>query len=301
VSRGIVTKRAGAVAAGLLADRALGEPPEDLHPVRAFGGLMARVEGVVYADASAAGALYTSVGAAVGATAGRLVRSTTVAVALAAAGRALRRTALMLRDTLDAGDLDEARALLPMLVGRDPSALDASGIAAAVVESVAENTVDAVVAPALWGLAGGARGALTYRAVNTMDAMVGQRSSRYARFGSCSARLDDGANFVPARVSAALVAVARFPVSGRVWRAVRDDAPAHPSPNAGIAEAAFAGALGIELGGPLRYGERFEERPHLGRGPRPVAADITRAVRLESDVEWLLVALLGATALRRWS
>jgi adenosylcobinamide-phosphate synthase len=91
----------------------------------------------------------------------------------------------------------------------------------------------------------------------------------------------------------------RFPAAARVWRAVRDDAPAHPSPNAGVAEAAFAGALGVQLGGPLRYGERFEDRPLLGHGPRPAPADITRAVRLANDVEWLLVALLGAVALRR--
>ena len=209
----------------------------------------------------------------------------------------MRRAAADVHAALVARDLERARALLPALVGRDPSTLDASGVAAAVVESLAENSVDAVVAPALWGFAAGAPGALAYRAVNTMDAMVGHRSARYARFGSGSARLDDVANYVPARVTALLVALARPRHAARVARAVRADAPAHPSPNAGVAEAAFAGALGVELGGPLRYGERVEDRPRLGAGPRPQPADIPRALRLADDVELLLVGAAGVVAI----
>jgi adenosylcobinamide-phosphate synthase len=159
---------------------------------------------------------------------------------------------------------------------------------------VAENTVDALVAPALWAVACGAPGALGYRAVNTMDAMVGHRSARYQAYGRASARLDDAANYLPARLTAVLVAGARPGRAGVVWRAVRDQAPAHPSPNAGVAEAAFAAALGVRLGGCNRYGDRAERRPTLGYG-RPVAApDILPAIRLADDVNWLLTALLTA-------
>jgi adenosylcobinamide-phosphate synthase len=189
--------------------------------------------------------------------------------------------------------------MLPALVGRDPSELGPSGVAAAVVESVAENSVDAVVAPVMWAVAAGASGALGYRAVNTMDAMVGHRSARYVQFGTWSARADDVANYLPARMTAALVAVARVQRARHVLRAVRNDARAHPSPNAGVAEAAFAAALGVQLGGTLRYGERIEHRPTLGSGPRPQPADIVRAVRLADDVEWLLVGALATIAITR--
>jgi adenosylcobinamide-phosphate synthase len=145
-----------------------------------------------------------------------------------------------------------------------------------------------------WALAAGAPGVLAYRAANTMDAMVGHRSARYARFGTASARVDDVANWVPARCTAALVALLRPGRARDVLRAVRHDAAAHPSPNAGVAEAAFAGALGVELGGPLRYGAREEVRPRLGRGPRPGAADIPRAARLADEITWALTGACSA-------
>ena len=186
------------------------------------------------------------------------------------------------------------------LVGREPSQLDEPEIARAVVESVAENTVDAVVAPALWAAAAGAPGVFAYRAVNTLDAMVGHRSSRYEHFGWASARLDDIAGLVPARVTAGLVVAVRPRAAGRVARAVRDDAPAHPSPNAGIAEAAFAAALGLRLGGANRYGDRVEHRPVLGDGRNPRPDDISAAVRLSRDVTGALVALLVVPSVLRW-
>lgn len=290
----VLGARARGVAIGLLADRFLGEPPAALHPVAAFGTLMTAVEGRVYRDDTRAGAAYAAIGLGVGAAAGVITRSTSSAVSLAVAARELRVRALDVHGALNAGDLDGARVLLPALVGRDPSALDASGVAAAVVESLAENTVDAVVAPVCWALAAGAPGVLAHRAANTMDAMVGHRSARYARFGTASARVDDVANWVPARVTAALVALLRPGRARDVLRAVRHDAGGHPSPNAGVAEAAFAGALGVELGGPLRYGEREEVRPRLGRGPRPAAADITRAARLADEVTWACTGACSA-------
>jgi adenosylcobinamide-phosphate synthase len=276
----------------LLADRVLGEPPAHVHPVAAFGTVMTHVERAVYRDDRRAGVAYAAIGTAIGAGAGLVVRRRSAAVALAAAGRELRLASARVRDALVRDDVADARAKVTALVGRDPSELDASGLSAAVIESLAENSVDAVVAPTLWALAAGAPGALGYRAVNTMDAMVGHHSPRYEHFGWAAARLDDIANYVPARATALLVAAVRPRRAPDIWRAVRTQAVTHPSPNAGVAEAAFAAALGCELGGPLRYGDRPEVRPLLGWGPRPQPADITRAIRLANHVE---LALLAAT------
>lgn len=284
------TRSTGA-AVGLLLDRTFGEPPA-FHPVAGFGRAMQAVERTTWRDSRSAGAAYTAAGVGLGAAAGWVTRSTAISVAASAAGRQLRTVARQIGDRCEADDLAGARTLLPALVGRDPSTLDRAGIAAAVIESLAENSVDAVVAPALWGAACGPAGAGAYRAANTMDAMVGHRSPRYERFGWSAARLDDAANLVPARVFAALVVAAAPDRAGAIARAVRTQAPAHPSPNAGVAEAAVAAALGVELGGPLRYGDRREDRPVLGTGPRPAPADIGRAIALVDRVERLLTAAL---------
>ena len=137
--------------------------------------------------------------------------------------------------------------------------------------------------------------------MNTLDAMVGHRSPRYERFGWASARADDVANWIPARVTAALVAAVRPERARAVWRAVRQDAPAHPSPNSGVAEAAWAAALGVRLGGTNRYGTRVETRPALGAGPAPGATDIARAAVLARDVTAALGALLVVSSLPRSS
>jgi adenosylcobinamide-phosphate synthase len=294
-----VVSRATGAAIGLVADALLGEPPVRPHPVAAFGSLMASFESRVWRDSRAARAVHAAAGVSVGAAAGLLVRSTALATYTAVAGRALAEAAADVHAALVDDDLDRARSLLPALVGRDPEGLDAGAVARAVVESVAENTVDAVVAPALWAAALGAGGALGYRAVNTLDAMVGHRSTRYRRYGWASARLDDAANLVPARVTALLVAAVRPPAAGPVLRAVRRDAGAHPSPNSGVAEAAFAAALGLALGGESRYGERTEVRPRLGDGRPAVAGDIPRAVRLSRDATILLTAALLVRSRRR--
>lgn len=292
-------RRALAAAAGLALDRAVAEPPPDLHPVVAFGRLMHGIERRLYRDSVGAGSVYAAVGVAVGVVAGLVARSTTAAVALSAAGRMLRHEARAVQASLERADLDRARALLPALCGRDPRGLDESGVSAAVIESLAENTVDAVVGPALWGSVCGAPGAFGYRAANTMDAMVGHRSPRYERFGRCAARLDDVANLVPARLTALLVAAVCPARAAAVPRVVRRDATGHPSPNAGVAEAAFAAALDLQLGGVVRYGARVENRPRLGDGRRPKPADITRAVRLADRVEIACAALLTTPALLR--
>ncbi len=291
VTRRLASRRLLGTAVGLLADRVLGEPPDAVHPVAMFGRLMTRAEHHLYRDDQAVGAAYAVAGAATGFAAGAAAGSTALAVGVSASGRMLRTTAHEVATALDHGDVDGARILLPALVGRDPSALDEDGIAAAVVESLAENTVDAVVAPALLGATLGAPGVTAHRAVNTLDAMVGHRSPRYHRFGWAAARLDDAAAFLPARLTATLVGLSRPARARQVLDAVRRDAPAHPSPNAGVAEAAFAAALGLELGGTTRYPDRVEHRPRLGRGPRPVVADIGRAAMLASQVEWTLVGI----------
>ena len=280
------------VALGLAADRILGEPPDTVHPVALFGSAMGAAERKLYRDSRAAGVVHAAIGLTLGLAAGRAVRSRTIATYVAVAGRMLTSTAAEIAAALERDDVDGARALLPSLVGRDPESLDDKGIARATIESVAENSVDAVVAPALWAAVAGAPGALAHRAVNTMDAMVGHRSPHYARYGWASARLDDAMAYVPARATAGLVALVRPSRAGEVWRTVRRDASAHPSPNSGVAEAAFAAALDLRLGGPTTYAGITELRPTLGSGHTPGPADIHRAIRLTNDVTLALAGLL---------
>ena len=285
------------IAGGLGIDALLGDPRRG-HPVAAFGSVAARTERVVHRDSRAVGTAYALVlsgGAAlVAGLVGRRVRNPYVRTALTAAatwsavgGTTLRREALTMHALLAEGDLDGARERLPHLCGRDPAGLQQRDLARATVESVAENTSDAVVGPLLWGAIAGVPGLVGYRAVNTLDAMVGHRSPRYEQFGWASARLDDVVNLVPARLTAALAVVLAPLVDGRATAARRvwaRDGHKHPSPNAGPVEAAFAGALGRTLGGRLSYGGRVEERPLMGNGPSPTIEDIPRAVRLSTAV-----------------
>lgn len=287
--------------AGFLADLVFADPRRG-HPVAAFGRAAGAVERLLWRDHRGWGALYTAVcagGAAGGAAlAARAVRGRDAAsVALTAAtvwavvgGTSLGREARAVGAALAAGDVAAARERLPHLCGRDPQALDGPGIARAVVESVAENTSDAVVGALVWGALGGVPGLAAFRAVNTLDAMVGHRSPRHRRFGWASARLDDVAGAPGARLTAALAVVAGGDPRGAV-RAWRADARRHPSPNAGPVEAAFAGALGVRLGGTLSYRGRVEHRPVLnGPGRAVEVADIERAVRLSRRVGGLALA-----------
>lgn len=281
-------------ALGLLGDRVFGEPDVDPHPVALLGRALGTIEQALYADDRRAGIAHAGAGVLLGAAAGKLVRSSAVATWIATSGRMLTETATAIGDALEDGSLDEARRLLPSLVGRDPSHLDEAEIARAVIESVAENTVDAVVAPAFWGAVCGAPGALAYRTVNTLDSMVGHHSERYGNFGWASARLDDAANLIPARLTAALVVAVRPGRARQVLHAVRHDAPGHPSPNAGVVEAAFAAALGLRLGGTNDYDGRVEHRVGMGPGSPPTRSDIAAAVDLSREVTTALaVALVG--------
>ncbi len=300
---GSVAARPLGLLLGYGADLLLGDPRRG-HPVAGFGRMAAALERRTYRDSRAAGVVHTAglVGAVVagGLLAERVTRNaplTRTAVTAAATwavlgGRSLRREAAAVSTCLEAGDLPAARRRITHLVGRDPDALDASGIARACVESLAENTSDAVVGPLLWGAVAGVPGLLGYRAVNTLDAMIGHRSPRYARFGWAAARLDDLVNLLPARLCAGL-AVLLAPVVGgsrsAAWNVWRRDARRHPSPNAGPVEAAFAGALGRTLGGVNTYGATAEDRGTLGDGPPPNVPDIARVVRLS--------VVVGAVAL----
>ncbi|MCU1621228.1 MAG: cobalamin biosynthesis protein CobD [Frankiales bacterium] len=290
-------------AVGLGLDAVLGDPRR-AHPVAAFGTVAARAERLGYKDSRLAGAAYavalTGAAAGMGALVGRRPWAAAVATWAVVGGTTLRREAHLMHQLLDRGDLAGARERLPHLCGRDPSYLEVPGLARATVESVAENTSDAVVAPLFWGAVAGVPGLLGYRAVNTLDAMVGHRSDHYVRFGWAAARLDDLANWVPARLTAGLTVLLAPVVQGsprRAWHAWRRDGRKHPSPNAGPVEAAFAGALGRTLGGELRYGSRVEHRALLGDGPEPAASDIPRAARLSAAVSLAAGAL--AVAARR--
>lgn len=290
---------AAGLAAGYAADVLAGDPAR-LHPVAGFGRLAQRAEERRYAPTRRAGALHALrlVGGAAAAawTADRLTaRRPRLRLALTAlvvwaslGGRSLARQARSVRDALDRGDLDAARRRIPALVGRDPSTLDAGGLARATVESVAENTADAVVGPLLWGGLAGPAGVAMQRAANTLDAMVGYRDGRYRRFGWAAARLDDAVNRPAARLTAALAALLAPVVGGVPATAaavVQRDAAGHPSRNAGAVEAAFAGALGVRLGGgDNRYGEVTEHRPALGDGRAPRPDDIGRALALARAV-----------------
>jgi adenosylcobinamide-phosphate synthase len=195
-----------------------------------------------------------------------------------------RHVHAVLRALSDRG-LAAGRGAVARIVGRDVSVLDRHGVARAAIESCAENFSDGVVAPALWYLVLGLPGMVAYKAVNTMDSMIGHRTPRYRAYGWAAARLDDGLNLVPARLSSLLVAAAALALPGASPRAalriVRRDARRHRSPNAGWPEAAMAGALGLALSGPRRYGDGIVDEPWLGCGrARAEAADIARALVL---------------------
>lgn len=289
-----------AAATGIILDRIFGEPATSLHPVVHFGRFMKDFERGNYSDSKVAGVAHAAMGSVLGFASGSLLRSTALASGVAVGGRALCNAASDVGDALVSGDLDRARELLPSLVGRDPSDLDAHEIARAAVESVAENTVDAVVAPVLWAALAGAPGALGYRAINTMDAMVGHHSPRYENYGWASARLDDVANWIPARCTAVLVALVRPRAAKEIRVALATQAPAHPSPNSGVAEAAFAVALGLRLGGRNHYGTRVEDRPALGTGRPAEGSDIAEAIRLSRDVATALAAILATLGAVQW-
>jgi len=198
---------------------------------------------------------------------------------------------------LKAGDLDAARLAVAKIVGRDPVLLDEAGVARAAIESLAENTSDGVVAPVLWGALFGLPGVIGYKAVNTLDSMIGHRTARHAQFGWAAARIDDIANFVPARVTGLLFALVA-PRPSEAMSCMMRDARQHRSINAGWPEAAMAGGLGARLSGPRVYHGHVAEEPWLnGEARDPGAADIALGLKLYVRAMIVLAGLLVIVAL----
>ncbi|MBH0178348.1 MAG: cobalamin biosynthesis protein CobD [Nitrospira sp.] len=231
---------------------------------------------------------------------------TAVSILLASttlAGRDLWDHTQAVRTYLQQGNLRGARLAVAMIVGRDTEQLSESDITRATVETVAESTSDGIIAPLFYLAIGGAPLALAYKAVNTLDSMIGHRDARYIDFGWASAKLDDAANWVPARLTALLLILAAGLLSGKVdrmhqgWRMLVRDGGKHPSPNSGRPEAAMAGVLGVRLGGRNSYDGVSHERPFLGEGLRSVAVeDATIAMRIMA-LTFLLGVLTAAGCL----
>lgn len=299
--------RVSGLTLGFLLDRLFADPSQ-YHPVAFFGRRAERLESCIYASSRPRGVLYYLISSGVPTAAAVMIQRAgrsrpLLHIGLLAAGTwavlggtTLQRVGREMEQRLRDGDLVRARELVPSLCSRDPQYLDTEGIVRATVESLAENTSDATIGALFWGGLAGLPGLLWYRATNTLDAMVGYRSAQYHNFGWASARMDDVANFVPARLTALLTAAIVPHRAQEILHLCRRDARAHPSPNAGVVEAAYAGALGITLGGETIYDYDVENRPRLGNGPAPTCEDLAAAVRLSGNLQWagLCVALILA-------
>ena len=204
------------------------------------------------------------------------------------AQKSLRDHALAVHTALERS-LPEARTAVSMIVGRDPSQLDESGVSKAALESLAENSSDGIVAPLLWYALLGLPGIAVYKAINTADSMIGHKSEKYQYFGWASARLDDLVNLPASRLTGLLFAAAEPKRFKEIVAVMRRDAPKHQSPNAGWPEAAMAAALGLRFGGPRSYqGERVD-LPYMGEGRTEMTRhDIQRGLRLSSKAMWML-------------
>jgi adenosylcobinamide-phosphate synthase len=197
---------------------------------------------------------------------------------------------------LQTGDIAVARSAVAQIVGRDPENLDEAGIARAAIESLAENASDGIVAPVFWGTLFGLPGIAAYKAINTLDSMIGHRSPRHEAFGWAAARIDDLANFIPARLTGFLFVLLAPRPSAAMSCMIRD-ANRHRSINAGWPEAAMAGALGVRLSGPRIYHGSVAEEPWLNEGARdPLAVDIFRGLKLYRQAMMLLAAVLAVLA-----
>lgn len=307
-----------AAVCGFALDLLLGDPDWMPHPVVLMGKLIAWAERVLRArlPATPRGELWggavlalalpsatLAVSGGVCLLAARVHPAAAFAVQTlwcwqALAVRGLAEESEQVRLALVSGDLPAARRAVSRIVGRDTEGLTAEGVTKAAVETVAENFADGVAAPLLYMFVGGAPLALVYKSINTMDSMVGYRNARYLRFGRAAARLDDAANYLPARI-AAWFWIAAAAVTGqdgrgavRIWRR---DARCHPSPNSAQTESACAGALGIQLAGPAWYFGQYCEKPTIGDAIRPAEpADICRANRMLYAASGLLLAACAA-------
>jgi adenosylcobinamide-phosphate synthase len=289
------------------------------HPVTWMGRLIAALDRALNHEsmsdprrrAAGIAALIVIIGvpASIGYLAERIALLLPLGIVLAAvlastliAQRGLREHVARVAAALEHDGLAAGREAVSHIVGRDPDALDETGVARAAIESLAENFSDGVVAPALWLAVAGLAGGAAYKAINTADSMIGHRTPRHRAFGWAAARLDDLVNLPASRLSALLIVAAAavsFDVSAaNAWRSVMRDAQRHRSPNAGYPEAAMAGALGLALAGPRVYGGVKVDDAIMGDGRREAtAADIRAALRLYRRADAALIALVAVVAL----
>lgn len=308
-----------ALALAVMLDLLVGDPRWLPHPIRGIGRLITWLDRLLYPRKAEVIALHTRgvvlcvlvvVSTVVGALAFLglcravspllLVAGQVIVASSCLSARSLALESGLVLRRLRAGDLPAARGALAMIVGRDTETLDEQEIARATVETVAENITDGVVAPLFYLAIGGPVAAMAFKAVSTMDSMIGYRDDRYRYFGTCAARLDDLLNFIPARITGfVLLPLAALVVGGNGVHALRvvfADRLAHPSPNAAHGEAAVAGALGIQLGGFATYGGKQSYKPLLnmrGRGPR---ADDIRRTTITAYATTILCAALAVSA-----
>ncbi len=320
----MITYHITAMAAGFLLDFLLGDPYWLPHPIRAIGSLIGWLEHkwnhpeeknsrkgtvmvlLVLAVTGSVTFLLWAGAYRVHPLLGVVVESIMTYQILAT--KCLKTESMKVYDALQKQDLEAARKAVSMIVGRDTQFLDETGIAKAAIETVAENTSDGVIAPMLYTAIGGPVLGFLYKAVNTMDSMVGYKSERYLYFGRTAARLDDAVNYMPARISAVLMIAACF-LSGsdyntkKAWRIYRRDRYQHASPNSAQTEAVCAGALGIRLAGSASYFGKLVEKPYIGDAERAVETeDIKRANHLLYLTAWLceLLCLLGLGGISLW-
>lgn len=307
-----------ALALGVIIDAVFGDPQVPWHPIRLIGKLIAAAErrlrrlfpqtrdGERRAGAVMAAAIPASVFLTAAAVSGAafllnryafLIVESLMCASLLAAG-SLRSESMKVYRAITAGDIEGARRAVSMIVGRDTGSLNEAGITRAAVETVAENASDGVIAPLLFAVIGGAPLGFLYKAINTMDSMVGYKNDRYIDFGRAAARLDDAANFVPSRLSAILMIAVSAPLGMDCKGAARifhRDRKKHSSPNSAQTEAVCAGALGVRLGGDASYFGKLQKKHYIGDDSRPIEPDdIKRANRLMHAASLLAAALLIA-------
>ncbi len=301
--------------AAMLLDRIIGDPRGWPHPVNLMGWWIHRWDRWAnrppHGTATTRWGVLMSISTVVlvwGIAWGMIWVASQVSVILAAAMQIwLISTTIAWKGLVDAGyqvyraltrqGLTAARVAVSQIVGRDTGTLPEVEVVRATVETLAENIVDAITSPVFFAVLGGAPLALAYRAVNTMDSMVGYKNDRYTHFGFASARMDDVLNFIPARLTAWLlwvsIGLARYNAPN-AWRVMRRDAIKHPSPNAGIAEAMMAGALSVQLGGTNYYGGKASHRPTLGDPYRFLnVEDIPATIKVVNLTAWLAVGMMA--------
>lgn len=295
----MITAQFISLSIAFILDFILGDPDFAFHPIRLIGRLISALEkllrrvfpksknGEVIAGAVMAVLVMVISGAVTAAALFALYKLNLIAGIIGEAiicyfmlaAKSLKQSSMNVYDALLSGDLGKSRQAVSMIVGRDTENLSEEGIIKAAVETVAENTSDGVIAPLFYMLIFGAIGGVVYKAINTMDSMVGYKNDKYINFGKFTARLDDIANFIPSRLSAAVMILSAAVIKMDFKNAVkiyRRDRKKHASPNSAQTEAVCAGALDIELAGDAYYFGELHEKPHIGDDLRDIEADDIR-------------------------